>query len=231
MQTPEKFPFPFSPYHIQNQFMETLYKCLENANLGIFESPTGTGKSMSIICGALKWLTDYEELQKKQLNTAIFELDEKIKECVNSSNDWLTVQTEQMQMNSERQILQAKLTSILQYELKKNSLKETVKNINNKKKLHIKIKKDCTKHEMKTENHSSLDKLNVEEENIEEELLLEDLIQHSDSSENEDEENDIYENTKIFFCSRTHSQLSQFIGELKKSPYSKNISVITLASR
>ncbi|KZC13018.1 ATP-dependent RNA helicase CHL1, partial [Dufourea novaeangliae] len=179
MQSNEEFPFPFPPYPIQNQFMKELYKCLENANLGIFESPTGTGKSMSIICGAVKWLIDHEELQKNLLNSEIAELDEKIKKYSNTSDDWVFVQTEQMQLNTKRQALQTKLNT----------------------------------------------------KSIEEELLLEDIIETSDNSEGEEEEEEIYENTKIFFCSRTHSQLSQFIGELKKSPYSKLVSVITLASR
>ena len=36
------FPFPFSPYDIQEHFMTTLFHVLEDGNVGIFESPTGT---------------------------------------------------------------------------------------------------------------------------------------------------------------------------------------------
>jgi hypothetical protein len=39
---PEEFPFPFTPYSIQLDFMKHLYKTLEEGKLGIFESPTGT---------------------------------------------------------------------------------------------------------------------------------------------------------------------------------------------
>lgn len=38
---PKKFPFPFVPYSIQDQFMTSLYEAIENRNIGIFESPTG----------------------------------------------------------------------------------------------------------------------------------------------------------------------------------------------
>lgn len=37
--------------------------------------------------------------------------------------------------------------------------------------------------------------------------------------------------TKIFFCSRTHSQISQFIGELQKTVYAEQARVVTLGSR
>nr|XP_003700633.1 PREDICTED: probable ATP-dependent RNA helicase DDX11 [Megachile rotundata] len=232
MQTTEEFPFPFPPYSIQVQFMKELYNCLENAKLGIFESPTGTGKSMSIICGALKWLLDHEEFQKNQLTKAISDFEEKIKKCTNSSTNWFSVQTEQIQLNSEKQILQTKLNSILQYERKKNGLKEAVKNVDKKKKRFgpSKPNQGKTQTETQTEKNAPVDEDN-KDTIIEEELLLEDIMQHSENSEDEDSEEETFANTKIFFCSRTHSQLSQFIRELKKSPYSKNVSVVPLASR
>ena len=65
---PKDFPFPFEqPYDIQLNFMRALYETLELKKVGIFESPTGTGKSLSLICGAMKWLKDYKEGQKTDL--------------------------------------------------------------------------------------------------------------------------------------------------------------------
>nr|XP_023420025.1 LOW QUALITY PROTEIN: putative ATP-dependent RNA helicase DDX11-like protein 8 [Cavia porcellus] len=58
------FPFPFPPYSIQKDFMAELYHVLEAGKIRIFESPSGTGKFLSHICGALTWLRDFE--QKKQ---------------------------------------------------------------------------------------------------------------------------------------------------------------------
>lgn len=42
LDTPEEFPFPFTPYKIQEDFMKQLYTALEQQMCGIFESPTGT---------------------------------------------------------------------------------------------------------------------------------------------------------------------------------------------
>jgi len=39
------------------------------------------------------------------------------------------------------------------------------------------------------------------------------------------------EDVRIIFASRTHSQISQFVREVEKSPFGKHIRVCTLASR
>lgn len=41
-QMPDKdFHHPFEPYPIQRQLMSALYTCIEDGDIGIFESPTG----------------------------------------------------------------------------------------------------------------------------------------------------------------------------------------------
>lgn len=60
---PAEFPFPFEPYGIQRDFMRKLFTTLEGGGLGIFESPTGTGKSLSLICGSMAWLRAHAERQ------------------------------------------------------------------------------------------------------------------------------------------------------------------------
>ncbi|KAH6844784.1 helicase C-terminal domain-containing protein [Chaetomium sp. MPI-CAGE-AT-0009] len=52
------FHHPYTPYDVQLDFMRTVYDVLEKGNgqVGILESPTGTGKSLSLICATLTWL-------------------------------------------------------------------------------------------------------------------------------------------------------------------------------
>lgn len=45
LHVPSSFEFPFVPYGIQLDFMKQLYETIEAGKIGIFESPTGTGKS------------------------------------------------------------------------------------------------------------------------------------------------------------------------------------------
>ena len=44
LSAPDEFKFPFEPYSIQLDFMRQLYETVEAGQVGIFESPTGTGK-------------------------------------------------------------------------------------------------------------------------------------------------------------------------------------------
>jgi len=48
--------FPFSPYDIQVDYMRKVLDCLEGGHNGLLESPTGTGKTLSLLCSALAWL-------------------------------------------------------------------------------------------------------------------------------------------------------------------------------
>ncbi|KAL2179520.1 uncharacterized protein P884DRAFT_107424, partial [Thermothelomyces heterothallicus CBS 202.75] len=55
---PTNFHHPYTPYDVQLEFMRTVYDVLEKGDgqVGILESPTGTGKSLSLICATLTWL-------------------------------------------------------------------------------------------------------------------------------------------------------------------------------
>jgi len=48
--------FPFSPYEIQVDYMRKVLECLEGGHNGLLESPTGTGKTLSLLCSTLAWL-------------------------------------------------------------------------------------------------------------------------------------------------------------------------------
>ncbi|OAG29633.1 hypothetical protein NEDG_00766 [Nematocida displodere] len=52
---------PFKPYTAQVQSMEVILSCLENRACGLIESPTGTGKSLSILCAVSAWVKKQRE--------------------------------------------------------------------------------------------------------------------------------------------------------------------------
>ncbi|XP_028155975.1 regulator of telomere elongation helicase 1 homolog [Ostrinia furnacalis] len=48
--------FPFDPYDVQKAYMERVIESLQNSTHAVLESPTGTGKTLSLLCSSLAWL-------------------------------------------------------------------------------------------------------------------------------------------------------------------------------
>lgn len=48
--------FPFHPYPVQEDYMKKVIECLQKGENGVLESPTGTGKTLSLLCSSLAWL-------------------------------------------------------------------------------------------------------------------------------------------------------------------------------
>lgn len=103
LDCPASFPFPFTPYAIQDEFMRALYSVIENRKIGIFESPTGTGKTLTLMCSTLKWLIDHDQLNRVDLRDQIIALKAEIAESERenaAARDWLDGQFDALQKKS-----------------------------------------------------------------------------------------------------------------------------------
>uniref|UniRef100_A0A8C7RW65 ATP-dependent DNA helicase DDX11 n=1 Tax=Oncorhynchus mykiss TaxID=8022 RepID=A0A8C7RW65_ONCMY len=213
------FPFPYQPYPIQEQFMQALYGALEHGKVGIFESPTGTGKSLSLICGALSWLRDHEEKRRQEadrllqgdggtslsISSSLSTTTSSTPPSSSAEPDWIT---DFVQKKAERDFVS---------KLKSCEDDEAVK--------LLQLSKDPQEGELN---------------NPEEELIVAEYESDDESKTknkfcggDDDDEDDLLEEhvTKIYYCSRTHSQLAQFVHEVQKSPFSQDISLVPLGSR
>ncbi|KAH0788669.1 putative helicase [Histomonas meleagridis] len=47
--------FPYQPYPVQNDFMSKVIESIDTGQYALLESPTGTGKTLSLLCSALSW--------------------------------------------------------------------------------------------------------------------------------------------------------------------------------
>ncbi|XP_023375618.1 regulator of telomere elongation helicase 1 isoform X2 [Pteropus vampyrus] len=47
--------FPFQPYKCQEEYMAKVLECLQKKVNGVLESPTGTGKTLCLLCTTLAW--------------------------------------------------------------------------------------------------------------------------------------------------------------------------------
>lgn len=115
LDCPASFPFPFTPYTIQDEFMRALYSVIENRKIGIFESPTGTGKTLTLMCSTLKWLSDHDQLNQVNLREQILALKAEIAESEKenaAATDWLNGQYDALQKKSDLLKLEKQLDAM-----------------------------------------------------------------------------------------------------------------------
>ncbi|KAJ7323127.1 DEAD H (Asp-Glu-Ala-Asp His) box helicase 11 [Desmophyllum pertusum] len=255
---PVFFPFPFPPYDIQEDFMQTLYHVLENGEVGIFESPTGTGKSLSLICGALTWLKNFEERRQEELEKALLcakqttnqrdsvsTLEEKGKSKDSSSTpDWV------MEF-SEKQAKQETEDRIKEERERLEKQKERLQKLKNEIRPAFAVKSGKRKHsdeksstshndeEMEQKIANEIDEVlgKTSPEDPDANIVLTEYLSDGEdhgetgSDQEEKEKDEEPHCLKIFYCSRTHSQLAQFVREVQKSPFNDSTRVVSLGSR
>ncbi|RAL44089.1 hypothetical protein DM860_015010 [Cuscuta australis] len=217
---PEFPAFPYKPYPIQLDFMNALYRSLQNGGIAILESPTGTGKTLSIICSALQWLVD----RKQVLNDNKPEMQS----GPDNEPDWmrnfvLNAGTKASERGEKKALC------------RENKFNRKIENINAFGTTERKDKK-VLKGDNALEGMEDEDFL-MEEYESEGEIEgnkkrkgAKDYVSSSSEDDDDDDEKD-EARPKVYFCSRTHSQLSQFIKEIKKTVFASQLNVVCLGSR
>ncbi|UJR22839.1 hypothetical protein I4U23_025869 [Adineta vaga] len=237
------FGFPFEPYQIQVDFMRSLYSTIHQCKHGIFESPTGTGKSLSLICGSLRWLFDEIQSWRDEYEELLKPIETKTE---SSSGDWLKRlmkrKEEEAVREKRRDELKVKIDLEDQYA---NAVKNTLATSIKKTKRDFDAKyRNLFDKELpdNSDSESSVKeqfKIDNDDELSDEELLIKDpdqknLFDEIDSPIKTDKTNLREKKAhvlKIFFCTRTHSQISQFIGEIQKTKYIEQLRLVALGSR
>ncbi|XP_055424383.1 ATP-dependent DNA helicase DDX11 isoform X2 [Bubalus kerabau] len=248
------FPFPFTPYAIQKDFMAALYQVLEAGKIGIFESPTGTGKSLSLICGALSWLRDFEQKKRQEeerllgagapaSNNGLAPALGLPSSCQGSPGtpeatgepDWIT---QFVQKKEERDLVDR----LKEEQVRRKKREERLQQIRHNTKLRFAAKR-MRQEDEETERllrlSSEMLAAGTEPEQVasgEEELVLAEYESDEEKGVPSGvgvDEDDLDEEhvTKIYYCSRTHSQLAQFVHEVQKSPFGQDTRLVSLGSR
>ncbi|KAG8379953.1 hypothetical protein BUALT_Bualt07G0143200 [Buddleja alternifolia] len=245
--TEMEFPaFPYKPYSIQLDFMKFLYQSLDRGGISMLESPTGTGKTLSMICSALQWLVDRKNLDglKNNENGKLSEDNED-----DDEPDWL----KNFVLNKEPDLAERK-KSIRKKEIgvrwkgmgKKEEKEDVVRDLFSYSEGEGKKGRGNDEEERDGKMKMGVDEVD------EEEFLLEEYDSEGESggkskrknvgdddvlsSEEEEEVDGIGKEEeearlRVYFCSRTHSQLSQFVKELRKTKFASELNVVCLGSR
>ena len=63
--------FPHVPYKCQETYMSKVIQSLQKGSNALLESPTGTGKTLCLLCASLAWLMQYKAIrQQHAMHTA-----------------------------------------------------------------------------------------------------------------------------------------------------------------
>lgn len=203
---------PYKPYDIQLQLMDAIYDALDNNyKIGIFESPTGTGKTLSLICATMTWLRDYK---RNHIFDHQFDNQSDNTNSDSDDPDWVN-------STYKDTIVARSKSKIVDYELHLDKLQLQYDNnqVSNVDELPVKkFKSSKSKHDH-----------NDDFDDVDSQYLPSDFIAHQLESENTKITREINQlimknsNThvssfdcpiNIYFSSRTHSQLNQFAHQL-----------------
>ncbi|ORY58908.1 helicase C-terminal domain-containing protein [Pseudomassariella vexata] len=214
------FHHPYTPYDVQEQFMGTVYGVLEkgNSQVGILESPTGTGKSLSLICAAVTWLRNHK---KASLEYSITDAAKNIKD----EPDWIINQMLKSKREELVKTWQEREARLEQIRAKEKALE--MRGIK-RRKLDNSIKGSASdslgedewllddRDDDRPESDGGLG-YSRETRALMEKLGMGGIKAQDDANESGHQE------IKIYYTSRTHSQLTQFISELRRPAFPPSI--------
>ncbi|CAN8104662.1 unnamed protein product [Discula destructiva] len=220
------FHHPYSPYDVQLEFMRIAYDVLEKGSgqIGILESPTGTGKSLSLICASLTWLRNFKQ---KEFGASL-QIDPKQAE---GEPDWII---EQMLQRKRKELVvrweerEARLEKIRQREKRMEERGSKRRRVDGP---SFKSKRKEGEEEaeflLDDWNEDGGIQLSDEQDPLaglskETRALLQKVDVGSATGNGTDEEAPDDE-IKIYYTSRTHSQLSQFIAELRRPSFPSSL--------
>jgi chromosome transmission fidelity protein 1 len=213
------FHHPYEPYDIQKQFMNAVYECLEHGKVGILESPTGTGKSLSLICASLTWLRDYK---RRNLEDGF------VADAADSGEPaWILEHARKQRKQAalaRKQELESRIAKIKAREKKTKDRYTSGEPLYKRQKtVTCNEADDANEAQYALNDYESDDDgtgrqkprgMNESGLSAETQALLEQM--GYSAKPNEEDANEIPDEIKIFFCSRTHSQLTQFSSELSR---------------
>ncbi|KAK9843489.1 hypothetical protein WJX81_005623 [Elliptochloris bilobata] len=166
--------------------MRSLYATLEAGGVGLFESPTGTGKTLSLICSTLQWLEDRRTAEAAEVARA------RESSATGTGSEPAPGPGAALKAGGD---LGEDAAFLL------DAWDSDGEGAGAKRRPHRLPASDSSGSESEGPEDAPPDPANVPARR------------------------------QVFFCSRTHSQLTQFVGELRRTRFAESLSVAAVASR
>lgn len=237
--------FPHDAYAIQIKYMETIIDSLNARENAILESPTGTGKSLSLLCSVLAWI--YEK-KRKFIKTWHYWFDETNNQRASVVKEEKKTQQEDEEYSSkttEFEVLSLLRDSFLagdaaseenvvisQIGFQLDSEEKTPKMVENLLKTGLlsfqrQIDRWIEKKFDDSKINSVKDETNpVKKEKKREDIEfgqltpeIEEILMKLHKKAEEDLTSGVCEVPTVFYCTKMHSQIQSIIKELRKTVY------------
>ncbi|XP_074605656.1 ATP-dependent DNA helicase DDX11 [Brevipalpus obovatus] len=226
------YNFPYEPYNIQIELMQKIEQALEEEKIGIFSSPTGTGKSLSIICSTFNFIEKNLEQEELELRTKICDAEKALEDINNNekANDlgWVSLHSKKRDVCENIMQLKSDLEKYQKFHERNTEIRTKIEN-----RISLKSNKDIGSHKSKKTKGEEDDDTQLVSD-LDDVVLDDDVADESDESKetfNPEENMGSAITPKIIYSSRTHSQLAQFVNEVKRTVYGRRVRVVTLGSR
>ncbi|KAM0752291.1 DNA repair helicase [Meredithblackwellia eburnea MCA 4105] len=227
----DDFSFPFTPYSIQLDLMRHVYNAIESNKVAVVESPTGTGKSLSLICSTLTYLNHASAHARAQL---VEDVRAQVAASSNANDepDWVLQQEVERQLReldrAEKE-LEDRLEEIRRQE--KQQLLGLGGDAAERRRKRIKLDHNGSLNSGATKEDDDQFAPDPYDSDQDENAPADEYAAdnytpavreaikrraNGGSFAKEVEEPDV---RKIFYASRTHSQLSQFVSEVRKTTF------------
>ncbi|CDJ27045.1 helicase, putative [Eimeria mitis] len=229
------FGFPYDPYPSQLRFMAAVWRALQGSSqktrFAALEMPTGGGKTLSFLCPSVLWLKQQEEqlllhqLQQQQQHTQAQQRERQDSLPTRKMATWVKAALLQQQRQQVQQFLRERSKRLKEAAVRADTAAAAAAAASPVQQLE---QQKCRDLPLGSKRHAAATSLHEHQELREYDAFAPEEPAQSIDSEGTSSSHDAWgissqqgfsdalRKPQIVICSRTHQQLQQYIGEIRR---------------